>query len=99
MCGVNEAVKTILIYKANLIKNKDGLEQHIRSILTEHNIISSESSEGTVNNLVKVFKMGIIDGMVYDVGSALALAGKDNVENWTSRDKRRDIIREKFLEE
>ena len=71
MCGVNEAVETIIIYKANLMKNSSGFEEHIRNVLKEHAIISSETSEETVGIFVKVFKMGGVDAMIFDVAGAL----------------------------
>ena len=55
--------------------------------------------EAHVEDAVKVFKMGGVDGMVYDVGSALALGRRDDVDNWTMQANRAHILRKKFLEE
>ena len=93
MCGVNEEVETIIIHKANLIKNSDGNKKHAKSVLTEHGIISSETSEEEVAVLVKVFKMGAVDAMTFDVAGAL------DFPNWKTFEKRREILRKKFLEE
>ena len=100
MCAVNEAVETIIIYKGNRIKNNDRYEKYIKSVLKEHNIIDSETSEETVEVFVKVFKMGAVDAMTYDVGAALDfIKQRDCVDRWTSRKKRKEILRKKFLEE
>ena len=98
MCEVNEAVKRITIRRGNHIKNSEGYGEYIESVLKEHNIVNSETGEETVEVFVRVFKMGAVDAMTYDVGSALALGNKDDVEDWTSKEKRREILREKFLE-
>ncbi len=98
MSEINEAVEKILLHKANLIENSDGHKKHAKSVLKEHGIISSETSREEVKVLVKVFKMGAVDAMVYDVGSALALGRRDDVENWTLQANRAHIIRKKFLE-
>ena len=99
MSEVNEAVERILLCKANLMKGSPGYEKHIKKVPTEHDIISSETDKEELKVLTKVFKMGGIDAMVYDVGSALALAGHDHVPNWTIQANRAHILRKKFLEE
>ena len=99
MCGVNEAVKRIIIRRGNRIRNSEGYAEYIESVLREHNIINSNISEETVEVFIRVFKMGAVDAMTYDVGAALALGTKDDVENWASKEKRREILRSEFLEE
>jgi hypothetical protein len=99
MCEINEAVEKILLYKANLMKGSLGYNRHIREVLIEHGIISKETGEEEVKILVKVFKMGGIDSMVFDVGAVLALAGQDHLHNWTMKANRAHILRKKFVEE
>jgi len=100
MCGVNDAVETIVIYKGNRIKCSQKYEEYIKRVLKEHNIISSKTGEEEVKVLVRVFKMGAVDAMTYDVGAALDFTKKKHsVDDWTSFEKRREILRKKFLEE
>ena len=99
MSELNEAVKTIIEHKADRIKRNGGYESYVEAVLREHHIIASEAGEETVKVLVKVFRMGAIDGMMYDIGSALAFRTQDDVENWTSRTKRQAMLGEIFIEE
>ena len=100
MCGVNEAVEKIVLHKGNLIKRSHKYKSYIESVLREHGIISSETSKEEVRVLVKVFKMGAVDAMIYDVGAALDFtAQRGTVNDWTSFKKREKILRKKFLEE
>jgi hypothetical protein len=96
--SVNEAVKTIIKHKANKMMKREAFETYIRDVLEEHDIISNETSSEGAKIFVKVFKMGAVDGMMYDVGSALALGRRDNVENWTSLEKRQEMLMEFFCE-
>lgn len=100
MCGVNEAVEKIVLHKGNLIKRSKQYKDYIESVLREHDIISTKTSREEVKVLVKVFKMGAVDAMIYDVGSALDFTKKKlSVDDWTSFKKRKKILRKKFLEE
>ena len=93
MCEVNDAVEKIVIHKGNLIKGAGDFTEYIKSVLAEHGIVSSETSEDEMKVLVKVFKMGAVDAMIFDVAGALGLPA------WKAKNKRRNILRKKFLEE
>jgi len=97
----NDAVETIILYNANKIKGSKLYAIYIKSDLKEHGIISSKDSKETVNDFVEVFKMGAVDAMIYDVGSACALGFAKNtpeVDDWTSRKKRQEMLKKIFPE-
>ena len=104
MSKVNDAVDTIIRHKANKMKGSSGLTKHIKSILKEYGIISSEDNKETVNNFIKVFKMGAVDAMIYDVGAALDFTKQkkkrfvddDDVDDWTHHQNRKKMIRKIF---
>ena len=87
---VNESVETIMKHKANLMKNSRKYKEYITNILKEHGIIASEEK-------VKVFIMGAVDGMIYDIGAALDFTKqKHSVDDWTSYKKRKEMHRNFF---
>ena len=88
---VNESVKIIVKHKANLMKNSPKYKDYIRDILKEHGITASDET-------MRVFIMGAVDGMIYDIGAALDFTKqKDSVDDWTSYKKRKEILKEIFL--
>lgn len=105
MSKENDAVETIIKYKANKMKRSKTYANYIKSILNEHKIISRETSEETVGVFVKVFKMGAVDAMIYDIGAALDFTKKkkkrsvdddDDVDDWTSQPKRKEMLNKIF---
>ena len=87
---VNESVETIINHKANLMKNCRIYKEYITIVLKEHDIIASEET-------VKVFIMGAVDGMIYDIGAALDFTKqKHSVDDWTSYKKRKEMLRKFF---
>jgi hypothetical protein len=100
MSEVNEAVERIVLHKANLMKGSRGYDRHIKEVLTEHGVISSETDKEKVKVFVRVFKMGGIDAMVFDVGAALDFRKqKAGVYDWTFQANRAHILRKSFLGE
>ena len=93
MSAIEEAIETIIIYKGNQIKDNIEYNEYIERVLNEHGIISSETTEQTVEDFVKAFKIGSVDGMAFDVAAAL------DFTHSKARDKRRDILKKIFLEE
>jgi hypothetical protein len=93
MCDLNDAVEKIVLHKGNLIKNNTAFSKYIKSVLNEHGIISDKTKKNDAEVLIRVFKMGAVDGMTYDMGAAL------DIPEWKRQNKRREILRKKFLEE
>lgn len=85
---IDEAVERIVGHKAKLMRNKKGYEKYIKDVLKEHGI---RDSKETVKAFVKVFKMGAVDAMIFDVGAAL------NFAVWKKPDKRKEMLRKIFL--
>jgi len=77
-----DAFDTIIKHKANnMIKGNKPYENHIKNVLKlRHNKASKEAAE--------FFKMGAVDAMIYDVGSALGFR--------TSYAKRIKLLKEIF---
>ena len=86
MSKVNEAVETVIEYKANKMKNGRRYENYIKNVLRDHHIEAGKEA-------VELFKMGAVDAMIYDVGAALDLP------EWKSFSKRKEMLRKIFLEE
>ena len=92
MSKTDEEVEKIIIHKAELMIKNKGLTNHIQEFL-------SECSIKFENIPVKIFKICAVDAMIYDVGTALDFTKKKgSVSDWTSYDKRKDILRKIFLE-
>ena len=96
MSKVNEAVETIIRHKANKIKKSTRYDNYIKSVLDDHHIEASKEA-------VEVFKMGAVDAMIYDVGAALdftkqkrSVDDEDDVDDWTSWEKRKEMLRKIF---
>ncbi len=93
MGTLNEAVKTIIEHKANLIRNSQEYKKYIKNVLKKHGIVASADSEEKVKVLIEVFIMGAVDAMIYDVGTALDFTKqKRSVNDWTSYRKREDML-------
>ena len=90
---MNEAVEAIVLYKGNLIKGADDYTEYIVSVLTDHRVVFSETSQEEVGVLVRVFTMGAVDAMIFDV------AGTLNLPDRTMRNRRRAILNKRFLGE
>jgi hypothetical protein len=84
MSEEDKSVETIIKDKANKINNKKEYENHIKNVLKDHHIEISKEA-------VKVFKMGAVDAMIYDVGAAL------DSRYWKSRKQRRRMLDEIFF--
>jgi hypothetical protein len=84
---INNSVENILLHKANLIKGSVALkERHIKNLFKEYRIDYNE-------NNVRIFLMGAVDAMVYDMGCALDFTKqKGNINDWTSYEMRKIII-------
>ncbi|HUU15877.1 MAG TPA: hypothetical protein VMW72_01905 [Sedimentisphaerales bacterium] len=90
MNGINEAFEKIVGHKAKLIKKSTGYEKYIKDVLKKRGIRDSEE-------IVKVFKMGAVDGMIYDIGAALDFTKqKHSVDDWTSYKKRKEMLMKLF---
>lgn len=94
MSDLDDVVEKIIMHKAN--KMKKGLapgekyNEYITNVFEEHGIIASEET-------VKVFVMGAVDAMIYDVGSALGFTRRTRlVDDWTSWRKRKEMLRKIF---
>ena len=87
MNEINEAFEKIIEHKAKLMRNKTGYEKYIKDVLKEHGM---RESKETVKAFVKVFKMGAVDAMIYDIAAA------SNLRNWTSQEKRKEMLRKIF---
>ena len=108
MSTIDDAFERIIKHKANLIKNGNRYENYIKSVLNKKGILKKhgiKDSEKMVKVLVKVFKMGAVDGMIYDIAAALDFTKqkrrsklKDSVADWTSFKKREEILLELFCE-
>ncbi len=81
-----DAFDTIIKHKANsILKGNKPYENHIKTVLKlRHNKASKTSKEA-----VEFFKMGAVDAMIYDVGSALGFR--------TSYTKRIKLLKEIFI--
>ena len=77
-----DAFETIIKHKANsILEGNKPYENHIKTVLKlRHNKASKEA--------VEFFKMGAVDAMIYDVGSALGFR--------TSYTKRIMLLKEIF---
>jgi len=98
MSKVNEAVEAIVMYKANRMIHSQKLTQHIERFLRERGI-------NLKDNPPEVFKICAVDAMIYDVGAALDFTKKKNkdkfaqdedVDDWTSFEKRTEMLRKIF---
>lgn len=58
---IRKSVEDLLLYKGKLIKNAKGYRLYIQERLKEHSITDPEEA----------FVMGAVDGMIYDLGSAM----------------------------
>ncbi len=86
MSNLNDAVEAIVMHKADKMKNSKEYENYIKSVLNDHHI-----------EAVEVFKMGAVDAMIYDVGSALGFTRQtSSVDDWTSRRKRKEMLKKIF---
>ena len=89
---VNDAVETIVVHKANKMIKSKGYEDHIQNVLRDHHIEVTKEA-------MKIFKMGGVDAMIYDVGSALGfIKNTPELNDWTSWDKRREMLKKIFPE-
>ena len=80
MSAVDQAVKTIIMEKAKRLKKRE-YEEYIEDVLNDHHIDASEET-------VRVFLMGAVDAMSYDVGAALGF------RKWKSHEKRKEMLKE-----
>jgi hypothetical protein len=87
MNGINEAFEKIIEHKAKLIRNNPGYEKYIKDVLKKHGI---RDSKETVKAFVKVFKMGAVDAMIYDIAAA------SNLTRWKSQEKRMRMLMNLF---
>lgn len=90
MCGVNEAVETVIRKKAERIKGglvpDSKYNNHIKKVLKQLDTNASEEQ-------VRIFIVGAVDAMIYDVGSALAFTQqRDCVDDWTFHEKRQEML-------
>lgn len=70
--------------------NSKEYENYIKSVLNDHHIEASKEA-------VEIFKMGAVDAMIYDVGSALGFTRQtSSVDDWTSRRKRKEMLKKIF---
>jgi hypothetical protein len=90
----NDAFETIILYKANKMKN--GLvsgspyNKHIKKVLRKSGITVCE---GQVENFV----IGGVDAMIYDIASAVGFTrNTQNLDDWASWEKRQEILKKIF---
>ena len=81
---INKSVENLLLYKGRLIKSSKRYREYVKDRLKEH----------SVKDIVEAFVMGAVDGMIYDVGSALDFTKqKGSIDDVTSFQYRKRIIR------
>ncbi len=82
--NIKKSVEDLLLYKGKLIRNSKRYREYVRERLQEN----------SVNDIVEAFVMGAIDGMIYDVGSALDFTKqKGTTDDVTAFSYRRRIIK------
>lgn len=79
MSKEDEAVETIIMYKAERIRKSEEHTKHIKEFLGECGINFKDIP-------VDVFKICAVDAMIFDVGAAL------NISVWKSLNKRKEML-------
>ncbi|MHC4169592.1 MAG: hypothetical protein ACYSWQ_21820 [Planctomycetota bacterium] len=102
MSDLNDAVRAIVEHKVNLIICSKKYEKYIEEVLRKKDVLKKHGiadSEETMKALVKAFRMGAADAMIYDIGAALDFTKqKRSVHDWTSYRNRQDILTRFFCE-
>lgn len=79
MKEIIEAFEKIIEHKAKLMCNNTKYEEYIKEVLKKQGIRRS-------NEIVKVFKMGAVDGMIFDIGAA------SNFTRWKRYNRRKEML-------
>ena len=86
----NDAFETIILHKAEKMRNSKKYKNHINNVLNDHNIDVTKGTE-------EIFIMGGVDAMIYDVASELGFTRNTNLmDDWASLKKRREILKKIF---
>jgi hypothetical protein len=86
----NDAVETIVMYKAEKMKKSRAYKIHIKNVLKDYYVEATKED-------METFIMGGVDAMIFDVGSALGFTrNTSKIDGWTSWKKRREMLKKIF---